>query len=102
LRQNSTTRERLYELGFDERMVVASITRDGRGWIEEASGQVVGFSIADHRDGSIFALFVRPELEGRGHGGALLGAAVQWLSARGFERLWLRVGPSTRAHRFYI
>jgi len=100
--ENSATRAGLYASGIDEEAVAAAITTEGRGWISEDDGNAVGFSIADQRDGSIFALFVRPEFEGRGHGGRLLDAAVHWLSVRGFERLWLAVGPSTRAHRFYL
>jgi GNAT superfamily N-acetyltransferase len=58
--------------------------------------------MADRRDGSVFALFVRPEFESRGYGAALLEAAVDWLFARDFEHVRLEVGPGTRAHRFYL
>jgi GNAT superfamily N-acetyltransferase len=102
VRENSATREGLYALGVDEDAVVAAITTQGRGWIAEDEGRVVGFSIADQNEGSVFALFVRPEFEGRGHGGSLLDAAVAWLLTRGFEHLSLAVGPNTRAHGFYL
>lgn len=102
VRENSTTRERLYALGINDEAVANSITNEGRGWIAEENGQAVGFSMADLRDGSIFALFVRPEFERRGYGGALLAAAVRWLLSRNFKQLWLAVGRDTRAHRFYL
>jgi GNAT superfamily N-acetyltransferase len=100
--ENSATREGLHKLGIDEEAVADAITTKGHGWIAEDDDRAVGFSIADQTDGSVFALYVLPEYEGRGHGGLLLNCAVQWLFARGFERLWLAVGPNTRAHRFYL
>jgi GNAT superfamily N-acetyltransferase len=100
--ENSATRVQLYKSGIDEDAVTAAITTGGKGWIAEDREQAVGFSIADRLDGSIFALYVRPESEGRGHGGNLLSAAVAWLFDQGFERLWLAVGRGTRAHSFYL
>lgn len=100
--ENPATRQGLAAMGIDEGSVAAAITTDGRGWIAEDDGVVVGFSIADGRDGSIFAMFVRPEFEGRGHGSRLLVATVEWLFSRGFKRLTLATGPNTRAHRLYL
>jgi GNAT superfamily N-acetyltransferase len=100
VRENTATRQSLHNAGIDEKAVVAAITTEGRGWVAEDEGQAVGFSIAD-QTGSVFALFVRPEFEGRGYGSALLNAAVHWLFNQGFETVWLAVGPNTRAHAFY-
>ena len=102
VRENSATREGLHALGIDEKAVATAITSQGRGWIAEHEGLAVGFSIADQKEGSIFALFVRPRFEGRGYGGNLLAAAVDWLFDCGFRHLSLAVGPNTRAHRFYL
>ena len=102
VRENAMTREQLDDSGIDVSVVAGAITESGRGWIAEENGQAIGFSIASREDGSIFAVFVRPEFEGKGHGGRLLDAAVGWLCSRGFERLWLATGPNTRAHRFYL
>ena len=47
--------------------------------VAEFNRQVVAFSIADRQSGSIFALFVLPEYEGKGIGSRLLNTAVEWL-----------------------
>jgi GNAT superfamily N-acetyltransferase len=44
---------------------------------------------------------VDPAHEGRGIGGALHDAMVEWMFAQGLERLWLTTDPATRASRFY-
>ena len=74
-----------------------------RTWVAEESGVVVGFSMADARTGTVFALFVRPEWEGRGHGRALLRAAEAWLFAAGWETIWLQTAEEmdNRAHSVY-
>src|SRR3977135_2977219 len=41
-------------------------------WVWEEDGAIQGFSAADPRDGTIFALFVHPSYEKRGSGRALL------------------------------
>lgn len=80
---------------------VQAIARQGRGWVVEADGGIVAFSVALHTDGNIWALFVDPQHEGRGYGQQLLSAAVDWLWAQGLQRLWLTTGPQTRAEKFY-
>lgn len=72
----------------------------GRGWVCEEAGSIIGFSYAA-KDGSIWALFVLPEHEGRGVGSRLLGAAVDWLFAEGHPEIRLSTGVNTRAERFY-
>lgn len=72
----------------------------GHGWVCEDAGQIIGFSYAA-REGSIWALFVLPEHEGRGAGSQLLDAAVKWLFAEGHHEIWLGTGINTRAERFY-
>ncbi len=84
---------------------MASMLADGpmRTWVIEARGEVLGFSTADARSGGVFALFVRPDAEGRGYGRALLRAAEEWLFAAGWGAIWLQTGqePHLRAHRLY-
>jgi ribosomal protein S18 acetylase RimI-like enzyme len=48
-------------------------------FVWEAGGKIVGFSAADPRDGSIFALFVEEDYEGRGIGQASLSAPAACL-----------------------
>ena len=54
-------------------MVSNSITRDGRGWVFEEDGEVLGFSIALDGDPSIWALFVHPDREAGGRTPARTG-----------------------------
>lgn len=76
------------------------IDRDGF-WVFETDGHIHGFSSADPRDGSIFALFMGPASEGRGIARGLLAAACGHLAAAGHNRVWLTTGAGTRAERFY-
>jgi GNAT superfamily N-acetyltransferase len=68
-------------------------------WIED--GKIVGFSAADPRNGSIYALFVEQAYEGRGIGRAFLERACNVLVEAGCSRMWLTTWPGTRAERFY-
>lgn len=80
---------------------IAAVTDLGRGWVsEEEGGVMAGFAIA-YRTGEIWAMFVDPDLEGRGHGRALHGAMVAWLRSTGLERAYLSTDPGTRAEAFY-
>lgn len=82
-------------------MVLQSITVKGCGWVYEARGSILGFSIAVEQDPSIWALFVRTGFEGRGVGHALHEAAVSWLWQQGASSIWLTTAPATRAESFY-
>lgn len=73
----------------------------GRGWVAERDGVIAGFSYADQRDGSIWALFVAPTYEGYGLGQSLLNLAVAWLFEQGHDQVQLSTGKDTRADRFY-
>jgi GNAT superfamily N-acetyltransferase len=81
--------------------VVEAIEHTGRGWVVEDDGRIVGFAIGNARTGNVWALFVDPDHEGRGHGRRLHDAMVAWLWAQGLTRLWLTTGAETRAARFY-
>lgn len=75
---------------------------DGRGWVCEEKGVVVGFGVADHTRRNIWALFVAPAFERREIGRSLLAMIVEWLFEMGSEPIWLTTQPGTRAERFYI
>lgn len=77
------------------------LDRLGRSWVCESAGVIAGFSAADVRDGSIWALFVDPALEGRGLGKCLLALAADYLFAQGHDRIILSTGADTRADVFY-
>lgn len=69
--------------------------------VSEAGGEVVGFACANHLSGLIWALFIDAGHEGKGHGRALLDAALARLAAAGHREAWLTTGAETRAERFY-
>ena len=68
-------------------------------WVED--GKIAGFSAADPRDGSIWALFLDEAWEGRGIARALFKRACNVLDEAGCSRVWLTTSPQTRAERFY-
>lgn len=70
-------------------------------WLWEEDGKVLGFSAADTRDGTIFALFIDPAHEGRGIGRALFAKALDSLREAGHETGSLTTQPGSRADRFY-
>lgn len=70
-------------------------------WLWEADGRILGFSAADPADGSVWALFVDPDAEGRGVGRALLPKALDDLRHVGWKRARLTTEPGSRAERFY-
>ena len=69
------------------------VSEDGRG--------IQGFVCANHRTGSVWALFVIEGAQGRGHGTALLDAALARLRWIGHRQAHLATGADTRAARFY-
>jgi GNAT superfamily N-acetyltransferase len=73
----------------------------GPVWVWEQGAEIMGFSAGDPRDGSVWALFVHPDWEGRGIGSALLEQACAGLSAAGHRTATLETGPNTRAAAFY-
>ena len=90
---------------FDPSQVTAEdcrryVTR-GNMWVWDEDGALLGISAANGDTGWIWALFVRPEHEGRGIGQALFTAACDALIAAGFRALQLSTDPDTRAARFY-
>lgn len=80
---------------------LAALDERGRTWVVEANGGIAAFATG-YRDGSIWALFVHPDHEGRGYGKTLLSVVVAWLWSQGHERIWLGTAAGTRAERFYL
>lgn len=81
--------------------IVEALELRGKGWIAEHEERAVGFTIADKMESMIWALFLRPEWEGKGLGKMLLHRAVSWLWHEGAQRIWLSTEPNTRAAGFY-
>jgi GNAT superfamily N-acetyltransferase len=70
-------------------------------WVWEEDGAIQGFSAADPRDGSIFALFVHPSYQRRGIGRDLLPLACNVLKESGHTVATLTTEAATRAESFY-
>ena len=94
-------RENRLVSGVTEADYIPAIEQTGRGWVVEEGGQIVAFAVGNASDGNIWALFVDPRHERRGHGRRLHDAMVHWLFSQGLQRLWLSTEPGTRAQRFY-
>jgi ribosomal protein S18 acetylase RimI-like enzyme len=92
---------RLVSTLITEEHYVSAIELTGRGWVAEDQGIVIGFAIGNAVTGNIWALFVHPDHEGRGHGRRLHDALVEWLFQQRLPHLWLSTEPNTRAQRFY-
>jgi GNAT superfamily N-acetyltransferase len=80
--------------------------RTGEMWVWEEDNRLLGFSAGDARadskwPGSIWALFVDPEHEGKGIGQALLSRACGSLERAGYDTAKLSTAPASRAARFY-
>ena len=99
--RHSVRENRLTSTVISDADVVEAIERTGRGWVVEVDGEVVAFAVGNAETGNIWALFVDPAHEGRGHGRRLHDEMLAWLWGRGLERLWLTTAPGTRAQRFY-
>ena len=82
-------------------IVADYLVNRGRGWLCDEDGRALGFAIADATTATIWALFLRPEAEGRGIGRELLRLAADWLFAGGPTAISLTTTPGTRADRFY-
>jgi GNAT superfamily N-acetyltransferase len=80
---------------------LAALDALGRTWVVETEGRIAAFA-SGYRAGSIWALFVHPDHEGRGHGKALHAKVVDWLWSLGHKRIWLTTAPGTRAEHFYL
>ncbi|MEM6294742.1 MAG: GNAT family N-acetyltransferase [Myxococcota bacterium] len=74
---------------------------DGRAWVCEVDGAVVGFGCGRTVQGDIWALFLDARFEGRGIGRALMDRVEAWMFGQGVVEIWLVTAPGTRAERLY-
>jgi GNAT superfamily N-acetyltransferase len=100
--RNAVLENRLSDPGLvTDNDVENYLTIRGRGWVCEAEGIIVGFSIADMRDHNIWALFVHPDFEKKGIGVKLHNLMLDWYFSQTDKKVWLGTSPGTRAERFY-
>jgi GNAT superfamily N-acetyltransferase len=99
--RNAATENKLVSsvIGADEYRV--AFTDEGRGFVGEADGEIVGFVCGRpvHRD--IWALFVADRWWGQGVGSALMDHIEPWMFAAGVQEIVLSTEVGTRAERFY-
>jgi ribosomal protein S18 acetylase RimI-like enzyme len=81
--------------------VALYISKKGKGWVCQVGGLVVGFSIIDLEDRSVWALFVDPNFAENGIGKELHRLMLNWYFERSKDNLVLGTTPNTRAKRFY-
>jgi GNAT superfamily N-acetyltransferase len=103
VRENYQSREEIAALGITPDSITQLLETDAAAWMCEIDRMPIGFSMANAPQQTVFALFVRPEYEGRGAGRALLTAAENWLFDRDIREIWLTTGANEalRAHGFY-
>jgi GNAT superfamily N-acetyltransferase len=77
------------------------ITEKGKGWVCEIETEIVGFSIVDLLGNNIWALFLKPEYEGRRIGKKLHNLMLDWYFEQTENSVWLGTTPKTRAEKFY-
>ncbi|MBX0292105.1 GNAT family N-acetyltransferase [Hymenobacter sp. HSC-4F20] len=77
------------------------LTRRGRGWVAEENSRIVGFTIVDMQEHSVWALFVHPDFAGQGIGKQLHHQLLTWYFGQTSESVWLSTAPGTRAEEFY-
>ncbi len=100
VRDNHLSIEQLSQMGITEEAVAEMIAASACAWVVVVDDEVVGFSMIDIDDASLFAAFVLPAFEGRGLGKKLVAAAEAELF-RHHGEIWLETGRNTRAAGFY-
>ncbi|CAM3747386.1 N-acetyltransferase GCN5 [Pseudomonas reidholzensis] len=82
VQQNHLSREQMQAMGITPAAIGDAIRAAPCVWIAELQGEAAGFAMVDIDDGELFALFVRPHLEGKGVGRLLLQQAEESLFQR--------------------
>jgi GNAT superfamily N-acetyltransferase len=102
VKENHLSVEQMAERGITPAGIIADIESGNLGgWVEVHDNEIRGFSMADRRDGQIFALFTKLDREGNGVGTRLLDVATRWLADQGCDEAWLTTDAASTAARFY-
>lgn len=73
----------------------------GKGWVSLEDDKLIAFAIVDLQDHNVWALFVHPDSEKRGHGRQLHDKMLNWYFEHSQHSLWLSTSAGTRAETFY-
>lgn len=88
------------ELVTDEICLDYMVNR-GKAWVCENAKRIIGFSIVDLSNNSVWALFVDPDFEKKGIGSTLHKLMLNWYFNQTNESICLGTDPDTRAELFY-
>lgn len=100
VRENHISRERLAELGVTDTSVSEMISASPCAWVAVLRDEIVGFSMIDLVNASLFAAFVLPAHEGKRLGTQLVLVAESELFKRHSE-IWLETERDSQAVCFY-
>lgn len=98
--ENALTLVELAALGITPETVTGMIASGPCAWVAVEGAEVIGFSMIDDEEGSLFAAFILPGHEGKGIGRQLVAVAEAQLFTR-HAMCWLETGSTTRAAGFY-
>lgn len=73
----------------------------GKGWVAIQDEIITGFAIINLSNRNIWALFVHPDFESKGHGKRLHDTMLKSYFSEHNLSLWLGTAPATRAEKFY-
>jgi len=101
--ENQVTSEYLAEIGITPRSIAEGLAGPLKGWLCEASGKVVGFSLGNRETGEMMVVAVLPEYEKKGIGKKLMELIQNWFWSCGHDEIWLLAtpDPKLRASGFY-
>jgi GNAT superfamily N-acetyltransferase len=100
--RNAVVENRLVSTVLTVDDYVRAITVDGRAWVCEVDGSIVGFVCGRLAQRDIWALFMRASHEGRGIGSALMDIVETWMFEAGLDEIGLSTAAGTRAERLYV
>ncbi|WP_417329500.1 GNAT family N-acetyltransferase [Halomonas cupida] len=98
--ENVLTMSEMAEMGITEASVTEMIQSAPCAWVACEDTRIVGFSMIDSDEGSLFAAFVLPSYEGKGIGKRLVQAAEEALFSK-HALAWLETAEASRAAGFY-
>jgi GNAT superfamily N-acetyltransferase len=84
-----------------EQHYIEYLTQRGKGWVCELDEEIAGFAVADLQDHNVWALFLKPEHEGKGIAKRLHHTLLHWYFEQTHEAIWLSTAFHTRAESFY-
>lgn len=84
-----------------DEMVEDFITKRGIGFVCKIENKIVGFSIVDFVENNVWALFILPEVEGKGIGKKLHQLMLDEYFSKTPKTIWLSTEPNSRAEKFY-